>query len=209
VEEGARLAGSQSNKDFAAKFVRVRIGPEIPKAAEHLFQVAKQRLLRDGDVEGAGGVFEEASRLAPRFARPYLYRSRLAEEEGDLFSGIELLEQAIKADPESWRAHRNLGMLRVRQAQWSVAEAPLRRALQLFAEDPGARLALARALYAQRKHSEFLQNARSALQIVSRDGGRHDLRAVTDFVQKLEQWGPGPAMPPAPDVPLRIGWNDD
>lgn len=209
VREGARATSSQSNKDSADRFIRVRLGPEVPKAAEQLFQIARQRYLRDGDVDGAVRLFDEAARQAPGFARPYLYRARIAEDDGDVAAAIGWLERAIATDSDSWRAHRNLGMLLARQERWEDAERELRRTVTLFDDDPGGRLALARVLYAEGQHAEFSRYAHAAVQFATAYGGASQVADIAAFLTRFDRWGPGVALPPAPDPHVLLGWNYD
>src|ERR671923_725389 len=58
VEEGTRVTGAEANKAAGARYVRIRLGAKpVSKRAESLFLVARQRLLRDGDHEGAARLF--------------------------------------------------------------------------------------------------------------------------------------------------------
>src|SRR6058998_3766247 len=76
VIEGSRATASAANKGSGVRYVRIRLGGnrEVPKRAEQLFLIARQRYLRDGDINGASRLFDESIRLAPAFARPYNYR---------------------------------------------------------------------------------------------------------------------------------------
>jgi tetratricopeptide (TPR) repeat protein len=113
VIEGTRVTSSAGNKESGARYLRIRLGGarEVHKRVEQLFLIARQRYLRDGDVEGATRLFDEAGRLAPGFARPYSYRARIALEAGDPDAAVMWLRRGLQADPDSWRTHRNLGKL--------------------------------------------------------------------------------------------------
>src|SRR5262245_49306376 len=69
VIEGSRVTGSAPNRESGAPYVRIRLGGnrDVPKRAEQLFLIARQRYLRDGDLEGAQRLFDECIRLAPGF----------------------------------------------------------------------------------------------------------------------------------------------
>ena len=209
VEEGTRATPSEANKASGARYVRIRLGAKpVSKRAESLFLVARQRFLRDGDEDGAVRLFDEAIRIAPQFTRPYNYRALMAWQQGDLDDAIGWLERAIAADPDSWRSHRNLGQLLAAAERWPESEKSLKRTVELFDDDAGARLAYARVLYALGRYDEYLQQTRRALAFA---GGRasEELKDVSAFVARFERWGPGPALPPAPDPRLLLGWNYD
>jgi tetratricopeptide (TPR) repeat protein len=204
--------------------VRIRLGGAHPiaKRAESLFMIAKQRYLRDGDVDGAARLFDESLRLSPTFARPYAYKARMARDDGDREAAIGWLRRGVEADPESWRTWHNLGRLLIVAERWDEAAPALTRAVALFPDDVGGRLALARALYAvgdwdgYRTHTEHVVKVMRAL----RDAKVVDdlkklapkVRLVDDpeeFFEKFQRWGPGAALPPMPDTSLIIGWNQD
>src|SRR5262249_19121674 len=90
----------------------------------------------------------------------------------------------------------------------AAAEGPLRKALELFGDDFGARLQLARALYAERRYDEYVRETRHALQL----GDGMALREVTDvrqFLAAYEQNGPAETLPPVPDPKILVGWSND
>src|SRR2546427_12628604 len=75
VTEGTRVTPAAGNKESGARYLRSRLGGkrEVGKRAEQLFLIARQRYLRDGDIDGAVRLFDESIRLAPTFARPHIY----------------------------------------------------------------------------------------------------------------------------------------
>ena len=207
--DSARVSPSSGNKDPNARYLRVRLGGnrEVGKRAEQLFVIARQRYLRDGDVDNAARLFDESIRLAPTFARPYTYRAAIAADLGDHEAGLAWLQRGLQADPESWSAHRSLGKLLSELERYPEAEMQLRKAVQLFGNDAGGRLALARVLYAQAKYDDFAREARAAL--ASLATSKTNVPEVRDFLTKFDRWGPGAALPPAPDPRVTIGWNND
>ena len=209
VLEGTRVTPLAGNKESGTRYVRIRLGGDrdVPKRAEQLFLIARQRYLRDGDLEGATRLFDEVIRLAPAFARPYNYRAMIAWDLGDREGALGWLQRGIQADPDSWRTHRNLGKLLDAVERYPEAETHLKKAVALFTDDAGGRLALARVLYAQGKYDEFVKETRGAVGFL---GNWNDqVPEVRAFLEKFERWGPGAALPPAPDPHVIIGWNYD
>jgi tetratricopeptide (TPR) repeat protein len=207
VIEGTRV--TPANKESSARYLKVRLGGnrEVPKRAEQLFVAARQRYLRDGDVDGAARLFDETIRLAPTFARPYSYRAAIATELGDREAALVWLQRGLQADPDSWCTYRNLGKLLSVLERYPEAEMHLRRTVQLFGDDAGGRLALARVLYAQGKYDDFVKEARAAATFLA--GLKAPVPEVQDFLAKFDRWGPGAALPPAPDPRITTGWNHD
>jgi len=83
----------------------------------------------------------------------------------------------------------------------------LRTTVQLFGEDAGGRLALARVLYAQGKYDDFAKETKAAVAFLA--SWNTPVPEVRDFLAKFERWGPGVSLPPAPDPRVIIGWNYD
>src|SRR5439155_86031 len=135
-----RVTPSAGNKESGARYLRIRLGGvrEVPKRAEQIFLIARQRYLRDGDIDGASRLLDESIRLAPAFARPYNYRAMIAADLGDREGALAWLQRALRADPDSWRTHRNLGRLFETLERYPEAEMHLRKTVQLFGDDAGA-----------------------------------------------------------------------
>ena len=129
-------------------------------------------------------------------------RAIIASDLGDREGALTWLQRGLKADPDSWRTHRNLGKLFAELERYPEAEMHLRKTVQLFGDDAGGRLALARVLYAQGKYDEFVQYTRAAVKFASGYRGGLDVAEVRAFLQKFELSGPGRALPPAPDPPI-------
>ena len=209
VAEGTRVTPSAGNKASGAAYLKIRLGGdrEVSKRAEQLFLIARQRYLRDGDVEGATRLFDEAIRLSPRFVRPYHYRAQIAWDAGDEAGAVAWLERGLQADPDSWRTHRNLGRLLERLERYPAAETRLATAVALFGDDAGGRLALARVLYAQGKYADYARETKTAVAFFKQ--WKQEMPEARDFLARFERWGPGVALPPAPDPPIIMGWNHD
>lgn len=72
-----------------------------------------------------------------------------AKQQGDLDGAAREFEKVVKLAPEMAAAHVNLGMVLYEKGMYGRAIPALRRALELNAELPGARLLLGTALLAQ------------------------------------------------------------
>lgn len=210
VIEGTRLTPSPANKDAGARYLQIRLtgGREIAKRVEQLTLIGRQRYVRDGDAAGAVRLLEEAVRLDPAFARPYNHLARIAWEEGERERAVAWLERGVAADPHSWRTRRNLGKALDVLARHEEAERHLRRTVQLFGDDVGGHLALARTLFALGRYDDYARETKWALGFAR--GWREELSEVRAFLAAFEERGPARgSLPPSPDPGLFIGWNHD
>ncbi|OGK82179.1 MAG: hypothetical protein A2W08_00270 [Candidatus Rokubacteria bacterium RBG_16_73_20] len=209
VLEGTRVTPSAGNKASGENYVRVRHsgGLEVAKRAEQLALIARQRLVRDRDIEGATRLLEQAIAIEPGFPRPYAYMAQVAWARGDRDGMVGWLERGVQADPDSWRIRRTLARALVATGRIREAEPHARRAVELFGDDVGGRLLLALVLYAEGKYDEYAQHTEFALRFVAQF--RHDLPDVRSFLQSHRRFGPGRSLPPAPDPRLIMGWNQD
>ena len=209
VLEGTRLTPSAGNKASGENYLRVRHsgGLEVGKRAEQLALIARQRLARDRDPEGAARLLEEAIALEPGYPRPYAYMAQVAWARGNREAAVGWLERGVQADPDSWRVRRTLARALVATGRLPEAEPHARRAVELFGDDVGGRLLLALILYARGKHDEYAQHTEFALRFATQVG--HDLPDVRSFLENHRRFGPGRSLPPAPDPRLIMGWNQD
>jgi Flp pilus assembly protein TadD len=206
VYEAARVLPMKRDTDRYA-LLRLGGGQEVPKRAEQLALIGRQRHLRDGDAQGATRLFTEAIRLAPTFVRPHEHLARIAWDNGDREGALAWLRRALAADPSSWWSLRDLGRKLEALERYAEAEVPLRKLTTLLGDDTGARLVLARVLYAQHKYDEYATHTRVAL--VQAQRASFPIPEAQAFFEKYERWGPSAALPPAPEVPLPNGWNND
>src|SRR5919108_4138170 len=211
VEEGTRVTSVAANRESGERFVRIRLGGARPvgKRAESLFMIGKQRYLRDGDAEGAARLFDESLRLSPAFARPYSYKARLALDDGDREAAVQWLRRGVEADPESWRTWHNLGRLLLAAERWDEAGRALARAVELFPDDVGGRLAPARPPYAVGDWDGHPQHTEHAPGFARDFSGTQGVKEPADFFAKFQRWGPGATLPPTPDPRVILGWNQD
>lgn len=208
VVEARRAAPGQSTRDSAERYVRIRLsaGREVAKPAEHLALLARRRL-DHGDAAQARRLLIEALRRDPGFVSPYNLLARLDWEQGDAAAAIVHLERGLQVDAESWRTRRNLGMLLGELHRLDEAEAHLRRAVELFDEDVGAHVALARVLYEARKFEAYAAQTRRAL--AAGAVFSQSLPDVRAFLEEFERGGPGRALPPSRVPRIALGWNAD
>jgi len=116
--------------------------------------------------------------------------------------------RGVDADPESWRTWHNLGRALLAVERWDEAEHALTKTVDLFPDDVGGRLALARALYAQGKWDGYRKQTEYAVGFArGYAAGRREEPAA--FFDKFQRWGPGPVLPPTPDPRVILGWNQD
>jgi len=211
VTEALKHGDSEERKQPGYRYVRSRLagGRDVPKRAESLFLAARQRYLRDGDVDGAERLLDEALRVAPSFVRPYTMKARIAQDAGNPDDALQWLRRGLEADPDSWRALHNLGRSLLELERWEESERALVKAVQLFPEDMEGRLRLARALYAQGKFDRYAAETRNALQIARGWSRGSAVAGAATFLEKFERWGPGAAPPPAPDVEPLLGYGQD
>ncbi|HEY7676596.1 MAG TPA: tetratricopeptide repeat protein, partial [Candidatus Methylomirabilis sp.] len=209
VMEAVRRAEAVGVRADGETYLRVRLskGREIAKRVEQISAIARHRYQRDGDATGAVHLLEEAMRLDPAFARPHTTLAGMAWDRGDREGWLAWIRRALQADPEAWRPLRDLGMGLEALGRHAEAEVPLRRASDVFSADLGGRLALARALYAQRKFADYRQLTQTTLQLGKTMG--NTLPEVAGFLAAFEQSGPRASLPPAPDPSLPVGWNYD
>jgi tetratricopeptide (TPR) repeat protein len=208
VIEARRATPGADTKASAERYLRIRLsgGRAIAKPAEHL-AVMGRRLLERGDEVHGRRLLEEALRRDPTFVSPYNLLARLAWERGDTAGAIARLESAVAVDADSWRTHRNLGVMLLQLERPAAAETHLRRAVELFAEDVGARVALGRALYAQGKLADYAEQTRGALQVAS--GLGEPLADVRAFLEESRRRRPGRALPPINMPRVALGWSAD
>jgi tetratricopeptide (TPR) repeat protein len=210
IEEAARVNVAAARGTAGADFLRARLsaGRPVARRAEQLAMLGRQRWVRGGDADGARALLEEAVDLEPGFVRPYVHLARIATDRGELLTARRWLEQAIAVDTDAWRAHRNLGEVLALLERYADAEAHLRRALELFVHDAGARLLLARVLWAQGRVGDYAAETRRALAT----GGRawaHALDPARAFLETVERTGAARGLPPIADPPMYIGWMFD
>src|SRR5207302_497812 len=180
---------------LAGRFVLVRSGVDYCGQAQERLKDATSR---DEIFQG----FRRAVLAQPTRAECAWWFGQWLTDEGEL-----RLARAMVVDAESWRAHRNLGLMLGQLQRPAAAELHLRRAVELFGEDIGTRVALARALYAQGKLAEYAAQTRTALKVADAVG--QPLPEVREFLEAFERRGAIRALPPTSMPRVALGWNAD
>lgn len=103
--------------------------PAEPTPAEREY-TAGERMLRDGDVDGARARFESARRLDPRDARPVLYLGVVERQQGHLPQAEALFREASRLSPTLAEAQAELGATLREAGRLPDAVAALRAAVQ-------------------------------------------------------------------------------
>jgi tetratricopeptide (TPR) repeat protein len=118
----------------------------------------------------ADAVLTRTGTLSPAAAAPLLQLGTLRYKEGEadfqagrtvastekFVSAVDLLEEGIRRDPFSSRAHHNLGAALYRLQEYAAAEASLNRALELSPDLDDARLVLINVYTRQHRYDDAL-----------------------------------------------------
>jgi tetratricopeptide (TPR) repeat protein len=182
----------------------VRMGRVVIEEAARVNRAAARGTAGAGYLRARLSAGRPVARRAEQLA--ILGRQRWVRG-GDAAGARMLLEEAVAVDADAWRAHRNLGEVLARLERHDEAETQLRRALDLFPHDAGARLHLARVLWAQGRFEEYAAETRVVLE-AARAWHRH-LTAVQAFLAAFERGGAPRALPPVADPPMYVGWLFD
>ncbi|MGK2935187.1 MAG: tetratricopeptide repeat protein [Gemmatimonadaceae bacterium] len=91
--------------------------------------------LREGRREAARGEFERVARENPRLAEPHLFLARMAREESDYATARRHAEAAIRAEPHSGLANREMGTILYATGNYDLARRFLERAIRYSPDD--------------------------------------------------------------------------
>lgn len=92
----------------------IRTGNPPGRATAHTSRAALR--LHAGDVDTAVADLDEAIRLAPRYADPYIYRAAARFDRGEFDAALADAEAALRLEPESPHARNDLA--------WMLATCP-------------------------------------------------------------------------------------
>jgi len=95
-------------------------------------------LYRAGQRERAQAAFERASRASPQDARPHIYLARMAREVGNLPLAQQQADSAIKLDPTSADAMREMGSIQLTKGDLNLASRFYTRAIERDSTDRAA-----------------------------------------------------------------------
>ena len=162
-----------------------------------------------GERDGAARLLREALDIEPDHFESLNSLGLLLAEMGQLDAGVEHLERSLTSPLHSVRSYTllNLGRLLLRRARdtdLERAERVLRQAIREEPEfDAGARFWLARALEAQGRWGEALQQLEELALRLPREGTLHFTRArlllrLGKSEEALQAWRQGFALTPHP-----------
>ena len=112
---------------------------------------------QNGQRELAVGEFTRAARDNPNDAMPYVYLSRMAREAGNMPLALQNAEQALKVDPQSTVAQREMGAYLLAAGNYELARRFYVRALQLSPDDRTAQGFLGCALLKLGRYDEGMR----------------------------------------------------
>ena len=150
-------------------------------------------LLMDGRRPEALAEFEAAARLAPTDAAPLVGQAAAevaAVQEDHLARAADLLQSALKLQPEYAPAHLVAGLLAMRRGDAQVAEQSLRRAIELDASSFQAHSYLSVVQLATGDSTAALDSARKAVGMAPASALAHQsLATAYAFTGDLRQAG--------------------
>ena len=151
-----------------ARLVAAR--PVSPEAYESTLKGSYNDWNSEADIEKSIGYFQDAIKIDPTYALPYLGLGSAYLAQGSIMIGdspqeahqkvVSAAKKALELDPELADAHLLLADVKQKQYQWAVAEAEYKRALELAPNDASAHFALAEWLSWQGRAEEALAWAR-------------------------------------------------
>ncbi|MEA2763681.1 MAG: hypothetical protein QOK07_85 [Gemmatimonadaceae bacterium] len=118
--------------------------------------------MTSGQREKARGEFAKAVKDDPAAARPHVYLARISRDEGDLASARAQLDTALRLDPKSALALREMGLVLFSSKQYDLARRFFVRAVQADPQDRSAQGYLGCALMRLGRTQEgtkFINNA--------------------------------------------------
>ena len=95
-------------------------------------------LMQTGAIEAAQVQFSQVARDNPTRAEPHVFMARLSRDVGDLTTARQQLDTAIRIDPSSSVAQREMGLLLLSQNNPELARRFFVRAVQLAPRDSAA-----------------------------------------------------------------------
>jgi len=144
--------------------------PVSPEAYESTLKGWHNNWNSEADIEKSIGYFQDAIKIDPTYALPYLGLGSAYMAQGSIMIGdspqeahqktVSAVQKALELDPELAGAHLLLGDVKQKQYQWADAEAEYKRTLELAPNDAEAHFALADWFSSQGHPEEALAWAR-------------------------------------------------
>ncbi|MGO9256876.1 MAG: tetratricopeptide repeat protein [Bryobacteraceae bacterium] len=135
----------------------LRIRPGDRHGEENFAQASfakGERLLGQGDVQGALAAFRDGLRYRPRNAVALLSLGVALARSGQPVEARKAFEDSVRSDPSSVEAHYDLGLVREALGAWPEALESYNAALRLKPEFGAAQAARAEVLYALGRYRE-------------------------------------------------------
>jgi len=127
--------------------------PVSPEAYESTLKGWHNNWNSEADIEKSIGYFQDAIKIDPTYALPYLGLGSAYMAQGSIMIGdspqeahqkaVSAVQKALELDPELAGAHLLLGDVKQKQYQWADAKAEYKRTLELAPNDASAHFALA------------------------------------------------------------------
>lgn len=121
------------------------------------------------DIAGARERVDQALAIRPGAAGALALKGKLMLRTGQPGRAVELLTEALEADPANEDAHRFLPVAHLRNDQPALAEAAARRAVAQIPDNVNSQINLAVALFAQEKADEAETVLRTAMELAPGD----------------------------------------
>jgi tetratricopeptide (TPR) repeat protein len=122
--------------------------PPSPSEAKIHYEKA-QKLLREGNLDGALAEVQAGLKAAPRSVQGLVLLGSIYTRKGDLAQAVAAYEQALRLDPRSTPAHNNLGSIYFTEKKSDLAEKEFRETLRYDPSDSDANYNLGSLLLAR------------------------------------------------------------
>jgi O-Antigen ligase len=132
---GKRAVSLKLRLGLVAASVAAMVGIAIPLAAAASLQES-QAAVRSGDLTGALSKAEDATHVEPFVAATHLQKALVLEEQQQLSHAEAAAREAVRAEPQEWRAWVVLSRIQAKLGKVHPAIVSYRRAKQLNPRSP-------------------------------------------------------------------------